>query len=184
MRRLSKLSLILCLALGGGHDALAAALCAHFECESGARAVAPHAPHEAEAAPHEAHGAAPPTRHCGARAEGSAARHEGAAADTHAAAAHHAAGTRAEPADAVSLLFASAPANCRHCAGQPAPAPSALSERRADGPRRATHFAPPGSTFVAARPRPQSAPSVRLAPTQHAPPRGVPRYLLVSVFLI
>ena len=182
MRRLSKLCLLLCLALGGAHDALAAALCAHFECESGARAAAPQAQHEAEGSSHETH-AARQTRHCGARAESSESRHEAAAPDTHAAA-HHADETRSGPDDAGSLVFAHSPANCRHCVGRPAPAPAALSERRADGPRRAQHFAPPGATFAAAQPRPQSSSAVRLAPTQHAPPRGVPQYLLISVLLI
>lgn len=189
MRRLSKLCFILCLALGGAHDALAAALCAHFECEPGARAAAPQAPHAAEGASHEAGAAshethaARQTHHCGARAESSEARREGAAPDTHAAA-HHADETRSGTADAGSLVFAQAPANCRHCAGRPAPAPAALSERRADGPRRALHFAPPGATFAAAQQCPQSSSAVRLAPTQHAPPRRVPQYLLVSVLLI
>jgi len=63
MRRLSKIFLLLCLALGGGHNALAATLCAHFECQPDAAAAAPR---EAETASHETHAAAPTAHHCGA----------------------------------------------------------------------------------------------------------------------
>jgi hypothetical protein len=198
MRRLSKISLLLCLALGGAHNALAAALCAHFECQPAARAVAPRAAGDAS---HEAHdNAAPPARHCGA--ETSRPRHEDAATAAHHsadastfdsdsdsghAAAHPApadgvrAGTAGDAAAMRSLV--AAPSDCAHCAGRPAPA--SLSERRAEGPRRAPHLAPQGASLVASHPRLPASSAARLAPTQHAPPRRtIPQYLLISVFLI
>lgn len=199
MRRLSKISLLLCLTLGGAHNALAAGLCAHFECQPGARAAAPRA--AAGAASHEAHdNAAPPAGHCGA--EILRPRHEGAATDAHHsadaftfdsdsdsdhAAAHTAravevrAGTAGDAAAVRSIV--AAPFECAHCQGQPAPA--SLSERRADAPRRAPHLAPPDAPPLASHPRLPPSSAARLAPAQHAPPRRtIPPYLLISVFLI
>ncbi len=195
MRRLSKTFLLLCLALGGAHNALAATLCAHFACQpDAATAAAPReaeaASHVAETASHETHAAAAPTaHHCGA--ESSPSHHEGAATDKHdddgAAAAHpaRADAPRAVTAgDIATRVLAPAPADCNHCAGRSAPAPASMSERRADAPRRAPHLAPHDASLIASHPRLPSSSASRLAPTQHAPPRGVSQRLLFSVFLI
>ena len=191
MRRLSKIFMLLCLALGGAHNATAAVLCAHFECQPGAPAVAPRqagaASHEARAASHEAHAAAS-ADHCGAKTL--QPRHEGAATDARHDDADAARAARADevravtPGDAAPRFLVPAPADCTHCAGRSAPAPASLSERRADEARRAPHLAPHAASLVASHPRLPSSSAARLAPTQHAPPRTVAQYLLISVFLI
>jgi hypothetical protein len=86
-------------------------------------------------------------------------------------------------ADAASPGFAPAREDCLHCAGRPAPVQATAAERRADEPRRVSHFAPRAS-HAAAPARAEWSSAARHAPTQHPPPRTVAQHLLFSVFLI
>ena len=196
--RLAKLCITLALALGGWHEALAAALCARDPgCHAAASPRGAHAPGHAQAAsdPTPSHttrgtaddqhqattAAADPTNrrgHCGTPSESRGAVVHATRLDAESETAHD----NSENASSESVSSLRAPASsCEHCVGRQTDQPARVKPV-AYGHARDSHAAPAPTQHPITLP--QSAPRPRFAPTQHAPPRGRPLHLLNSALLI
>jgi hypothetical protein len=178
-RRLLLAGITAALLSGGWSGALAAVMCPHAGGKTGGESAFVSLPACCRKDDGE-------TAHCPMRMGQSGDDHHQETAASHEASGAPGGPRRAsvESASGRRKLVASArPADlCAHCVGSPAPPPAPLKVRGADaakrgdaasGPRAEKPPEPPAFSFVRA-----------VIPSQHGPPGGLRRHVLLSTFLI